>query len=613
MGLAKALRRVCSSQSSSNRQSKQTRPSNRSNTFTKSSTSSRPLLRLRRKPRRSTPSNSLSPKNYVQQNTNIAQTQYQQKQQEAAVIIDYRDRLENFANTAKQIHRALDTEPGDSNAIIHLRSLRNHLHNALESYFAAAGTRSTEGLSSILPTIERTDIRLAAIEQEIITEVSRFDDAACSISARFSVAESSLQRTNVIADADHTLIELEIYRSAWGPIMDSTTVSRLENDSKMLRKVVSSSDQFNITNDQSQFETQSHNSTLQSFPNGHVSHQQYSRKLSKLNRNSIPNGHYKPSQYLASSSKNPHSIKQNGQAVIPSKYPPPPPLPDFSYSYPTLTDNSNYTPIQSNSSNNSGDSIESGDEGPVKMVMSRTRTLRDMAETAMSVDKDDNIEPYDPSINHRCDIKSMNPSTQPSISSISHYRREGLKSDNSPRESSDAESHTPRLKDSKNASFATAFFKTSRVRADSISDAGILLRRSNVRGDGRCLFRALARGRIVAKGRSVPSERIEREEADHLRQKAVAELKKHRKLLTRSFVIEDDFTTYTKKMAHPRTYGGEPELLMLAKVLHVPIAVYIAKNGAYRQIQVYGKMYCGDPLRILYSDGIHYDALLAMQ
>ena len=611
MGLAKALRRVCSSQSSSNRQSKQTHPSHRSNTFTKSSSSSRPFLKLRRKPRRSTPSNSLSTKNYVQQqNSNLPETtqQYQQKQQEAAVIIDYRDRLENFANTAKQIHRALDTEPGDSNAIIHLRSLRTHLHNSLESYFAAAGTRSTQGLNSILPTIERTDIRLAAIEQEVITEVSRFDDAACSISARFSVAESLLQRTNIIADADHALIELEIYRSAWGPIMDSTTVSRLENNSKMLRKIVASSDQFNTTNDSSQSQTHSYNSTLQSSLNGHVSNQQYSRKLSKLNPNSLSNGYYK-----ASSSKHSHSIKQNGQSGNPSKFPPPPPLPDFSYSYPTLTDNSNYTLIPSNSSNNSGDTSESGDEGPVKMVMSRTRTLRDMAETAMSVDKDDNIEPYDPSINHPYDTKLINPSTQPSISSMSRYRRERLKSDSSPRESSDAGSQTTKLTDSKNASFATAFFKTNKVRADSISDAGILLRRSNVRGDGRCLFRALARGRIVAKGRSVPSERVEREEADNLRQRAVAELKKHRKLLTRSFVIEDDFTTYTKKMAHPKTYGGEPELLMLAKVLHVPIAVYIAKSGAYRQIQVYGKMYCGDPLRILYSDGIHYDSLLAMQ
>lgn len=162
-------------------------------------------------------------------------------------------------------------------------------------------------------------------------------------------------------------------------------------------------------------------------------------------------------------------------------------------------------------------------------------------------------------------------------------------------------------------SFASTLYHTNNARVDAISDVGIMLERSVVRGDGRCLFRALARCRSVAKGTGIRGEREEREEADTLRLRAVAELKRHRELLARFFVIEGNFTQYTKKMSQPRTYGGEPELLVLAKVLHVPIAVYIVKGDRYRQIQVYGKQYRGDPLRILYSDGVHYDALLAVR
>lgn len=67
----------------------------------------------------------------------------------------------------------------------------------------------------------------------------------------------------------------------------------------------------------------------------------------------------------------------------------------------------------------------------------------------------------------------------------------------------------------------------------------------------------------------------------------------------------------------PRRYGGEPELLMAALLLHCPIAVYVRQRGAgppgtgpLRQIQVYGRQYATVPLYVLYSDGMHYDALL---
>lgn len=219
------------------------------------------------------------------------------------------------------------------------------------------------------------------------------------------------------------------------------------------------------------------------------------------------------------------------------------------------------------------------------MVISRARTLRDVVADVMTTTEQDT---HQLTMQPRTSASNMLPSPGVSIDQ-------------------------PNLSIAKNMSFASTLYQTRHARADAISDAGVQLRRSNVRGDGRCMFRAIARGRIVANGSPIPTERNEREAADELRARAVVELKKHRRLLAKFFVIEGDFDQYTRKMSYPKTYGGEPELLMLAKVLHVPTAVYIQKDGVYRQIQVYGKQYRGDPLRILYSDGVHYDALLPIR
>lgn len=56
---------------------------------------------------------------------------------------------------------------------------------------------------------------------------------------------------------------------------------------------------------------------------------------------------------------------------------------------------------------------------------------------------------------------------------------------------------------------------------------------------------------------------------------------------------------------------------MVALLLHCPIAVYVRRGGPgppasrpLRQIQVYGRQYATIPVYLLYSDGVHYDALL---
>mmetsp|Transcript_4127 Transcript_4127/g.7522 ORF Transcript_4127/g.7522 Transcript_4127/m.7522 type:complete len:547 (-) Transcript_4127:70-1710(-) len=160
-------------------------------------------------------------------------------------------------------------------------------------------------------------------------------------------------------------------------------------------------------------------------------------------------------------------------------------------------------------------------------------------------------------------------------------------------------------------SFSSTLYQTMNLRQASIVDIGYLLTVSKVRGDGRCLFRSVAKSRAFANGMmSVWNEDMERTEADRLRNTVIRELHAHRELLLTYCVVEGDFDKYCRKMANPRTFGGEPELLMLALTVHHPIAVYLRQGMHFKQIQVYGRQYSGEPCYILYSDGIHYDCLV---
>lgn len=146
---------------------------------------------------------------------------------------------------------------------------------------------------------------------------------------------------------------------------------------------------------------------------------------------------------------------------------------------------------------------------------------------------------------------------------------------------------------------------------------------SEVKGDGRCLFRALSRCRYAAMLRqsgarhaSVPrqSEAHERTAADKLRLLAVDELPRHKDFLLNMCVIDEDFDVYMARMKLPRTFGGEPELYALSNIMQAPIAVYIVDPSAhsqYRRIVMYGEHHNADPYCIVFVNKNHYDALFA--
>ncbi|KAJ7568651.1 hypothetical protein O6H91_01G042200 [Diphasiastrum complanatum] len=133
---------------------------------------------------------------------------------------------------------------------------------------------------------------------------------------------------------------------------------------------------------------------------------------------------------------------------------------------------------------------------------------------------------------------------------------------------------------------------------------------TGIPGDGRCLFRAVAHGACLRKGKPAPTESTQRKLADELRNKVVDEL-----ILRRSeteWFIEGDFDIYTERMREPHVWGGEPEILMLSHVLKMPITVYMSEKNSKGLIAIaeYGQEYGkGRPVRLLYHGFGHYDAL----
>lgn len=145
------------------------------------------------------------------------------------------------------------------------------------------------------------------------------------------------------------------------------------------------------------------------------------------------------------------------------------------------------------------------------------------------------------------------------------------------------------------------------------------LKRVTVKGDGRCLFRAIAKNLASTDGRKLP-EHLERADADALRNIAWESICQRRRdeFVARN-IIEGSITQYCAISRNPAYFAGEPELFALADVLKRPIKVFLrTANGAMKNIVTYGSKYKlktkprkGDgAIRLLYVNGNHYDALL---
>ncbi|CAK7327389.1 unnamed protein product [Dovyalis caffra] len=151
-----------------------------------------------------------------------------------------------------------------------------------------------------------------------------------------------------------------------------------------------------------------------------------------------------------------------------------------------------------------------------------------------------------------------------------------------------------------------------------------LLGTVGIPGDGRCLFRSVVHGAWLRAGKPSPSESLEKELADDLRDKCLALLLKRlgsfqqvadefiKRRRDTEWFLEDDFDTYVDQMRQPHVWGGEPELLMSSHVLTMPITVYMREkgSGSLKIIAEYGHEYGNEnPVRVLYHGYGHYDAL----
>lgn len=123
------------------------------------------------------------------------------------------------------------------------------------------------------------------------------------------------------------------------------------------------------------------------------------------------------------------------------------------------------------------------------------------------------------------------------------------------------------------------------------------LRVVKVTGDGRCLFRAIAKGLAHAGGRPLPAH-LERADADALREAAYQQVcVLRRDEFRKKAIVEGDMARYCSQMRDPQFYGGEPEMYALAAVLEVPIEVYIPhpqQRQALVKIVEYGSEFRGE-------------------
>ncbi|KAM0953405.1 putative OTU domain, papain-like cysteine peptidase superfamily, ubiquitin thioesterase OTU1/2/3 [Dioscorea sansibarensis] len=152
-----------------------------------------------------------------------------------------------------------------------------------------------------------------------------------------------------------------------------------------------------------------------------------------------------------------------------------------------------------------------------------------------------------------------------------------------------------------------------------------------VTGDGRCMFRALVKGMAHNKGISLgPGQ--ERDDADELRmavKEIICESDKDRLDYEEALVaitVDESLKRYCQRIQRSEFWGGESELLVLSKLCHQPIIVYIpehehtgaARSNGFIPIAEYGSEFGKAskqgkkrmPVKLLYSGNNHYDLLV---
>lgn len=170
-----------------------------------------------------------------------------------------------------------------------------------------------------------------------------------------------------------------------------------------------------------------------------------------------------------------------------------------------------------------------------------------------------------------------------------------------------------------------------------------------IKGDGKCMFRALARGMARNKGVVLTPE-DETRDADTLRlavRDALCRSDERRRVFSEAVtsveVAEGGIPKYCARLNDAGFWGGEVELMVISRLLQVPIYVYRSSKEAgvekivgygFAPIVKYGEQYAGvsedgegkglleessaaggfggrKPVNLLYREGNHYDLLVA--
>lgn len=557
------------------------------------------------------------------------------------VVHHYRRDLVKIHQRLEDALIAFDREPDEYSLTLVIRKLRGRLDEALEVYFSAAGSRSVDRIEPVLDCAARVDIRLASLDEEVCAEVSRFESAADEISMYVRPGAPAGARKLYAADANELLLELVVYRTSWDCAIQGREAGRLDCVETMLRSILDAGpaapsapplpiiravNDDHLLEDVSSSPTPSSSSSDGTFastlrrprhthpkPNmmpsedarkgaSKPSRQHRRPRAAEKSRSSEASGWSKQSSspvHSGSSNSRPQKIgareefKHIGSGGLPSRESAPDYLRPANSCRELREDRVEPGAFKDckscdyhgdHKADHSWSSHSSAEAAARAPVLARSRTLRDMAAAARSIAANGGQVDI-----HEEDASSVAASIFSEYAKLadappSAPANASVRKPSEPGPSEDPATSQPGLAPGK--SFSSILYTTQNARSEALSDRGLGFRAIQVRGDGRCLFRSVARSRDVSRGNPEMSERAERDMADDLRSRTVKELKRHRELLTQFYVIETDFSRYCKRMSNPRTFGGEPELLVLAKILHCPIAVYILVNGRYKQIQV---------------------------